>query len=29
MLVAPVRRNRLMTVLRSVAITWGAFPVRI
>ena len=28
MLVAPVRRNKLMAVLRSVAITWGAFPVR-
>jgi hypothetical protein len=28
MLVAPARRNKLMTVLRSVAITWGAFPVR-
>lgn len=25
MLVAPVKRNKLMTVLRSVAITWGAF----
>src|SRR5215207_1073817 len=29
MLVAPVRRSRLIAVLRRVAITWGPDPVRI
>lgn len=28
MLVAPVKRSTLMAGLRTVAITWGAFPVR-